>query len=417
SGYVPAGRSAFVNFTTLENALREAQGRDFDSTQLRVSISLLERVGLIRRHPDTPRTALLKVLSESRKAEDERFAQLIRILNAPGGQQMRYEMVWLSREMGVTVSEIDLLLLDWQENGLISYTGERRDPVIERLPAPGGVAADIDRFLEERDRVQQLQAEQMISYATREECRHVTLAAHLGEKIIPCEESCDYCNPDPDKVLPTTANAPELPRNTGQVIVECLESFPFNAGRPSLVKALTGSAASNISSERVKHFGALAAASPSSISKAIDELTAQGYIRSYEDGDFRLLEVTRKGSDGVPDDAVSLKQKSAPRAGARPGTPKSRSRSMAQPETQERAPTPEESAVFERLRAWRRTTASAENLPPYVIFHDRTLWAIARAMPSSASELTRVSGIGSAKIERYGEDILAMVNPPLGEDC
>ncbi|HUP28289.1 MAG TPA: RecQ family ATP-dependent DNA helicase, partial [Chloroflexia bacterium] len=255
SGYVPAGRSAFVNFATLENALREAQGRDFDSTQLRVSISLLERVGLIRRHPDTPRTALLKVLSESRKAEDERFAQLISILNPPEGQQMRYEMVWLSREMGVTVSEMDLLLLDWQENGLISYTGERRDPVIERLPAPGGVAADIDRFLEERDRVQQLQAEQMISYATREECRHVTLAAHLGEKIRPCEESCDYCNPDPDKVLPTTANAPELPRNTGKVIVECLESFPFNAGRPSLVKALTGSAASTRSSERVKHFG------------------------------------------------------------------------------------------------------------------------------------------------------------------
>jgi ATP-dependent DNA helicase RecQ len=48
-------------------------------------------------------------------------------------------------------------------------------------------------------------------------------------------------------------------------------------------------------------------------------------------------------------------------------------------------------------------------VPPYVIFHDRTLAAIAAARPSAAEELARVKGVGPAKLAAYGEELLRLI--------
>jgi ATP-dependent DNA helicase RecQ len=69
-------------------------------------------------------------------------------------------------------------------------------------------------------------------------------------------------------------------------------------------------------------------------------------------------------------------------------------------------------ALFERLREWRAKTARAAGLPPYVIFHDATLAAIAAAHPESHDELAGISGIGAKKLERYGDEILGVVASP-----
>jgi ATP-dependent DNA helicase RecQ len=65
--------------------------------------------------------------------------------------------------------------------------------------------------------------------------------------------------------------------------------------------------------------------------------------------------------------------------------------------------------LFEALRAWRRETASAAGVPPYVIFHDATLAAIVEAKPADLAGLGRVSGIGEAKLKRHGADLLAVL--------
>ncbi len=65
--------------------------------------------------------------------------------------------------------------------------------------------------------------------------------------------------------------------------------------------------------------------------------------------------------------------------------------------------------LFEALRAWRRERAAEQKLPPYVIFHDTTLAAIARRRPTSADTLAKISGVGQAKLERYGADVLRVV--------
>ncbi len=64
--------------------------------------------------------------------------------------------------------------------------------------------------------------------------------------------------------------------------------------------------------------------------------------------------------------------------------------------------------LFERLRNWRRAAALEHNVPAYVILHDATLRAIAAARPVSLTELADIPGIGAAKLERYGAEIVAV---------
>ncbi len=65
--------------------------------------------------------------------------------------------------------------------------------------------------------------------------------------------------------------------------------------------------------------------------------------------------------------------------------------------------------LFERLRRWRRDRAASDGVPPYVVFHDKTLAAIAEAKPTSSAALREIAGVGPAKVERYADDVLAVV--------
>jgi DNA helicase-2/ATP-dependent DNA helicase PcrA len=65
--------------------------------------------------------------------------------------------------------------------------------------------------------------------------------------------------------------------------------------------------------------------------------------------------------------------------------------------------------LFERLRAWRKERADAESVPAFVVFTDATLQLIAEQRPTSPAALLRISGVGPAKLERYGEGVLEVV--------
>jgi superfamily II DNA helicase RecQ len=62
------------------------------------------------------------------------------------------------------------------------------------------------------------------------------------------------------------------------------------------------------------------------------------------------------------------------------------------------------------LKAWRTERARRDKVPPYVIMHDRNLEELATRRPSSLAELARCPGIGPAKLERYGDELLAVVD-------
>ena len=65
--------------------------------------------------------------------------------------------------------------------------------------------------------------------------------------------------------------------------------------------------------------------------------------------------------------------------------------------------------LWEALRECRRKIASERNLPPYVIFHDATLKQMLAERPADRDALLRISGVGQAKLERYGEQFLEVL--------
>lgn len=66
-------------------------------------------------------------------------------------------------------------------------------------------------------------------------------------------------------------------------------------------------------------------------------------------------------------------------------------------------------AVFERLRAWRKARATADSVPAFVVFTDATLQLLAEHRPDTAAGLLTITGIGPAKVERYGAEVLAEI--------
>lgn len=66
-------------------------------------------------------------------------------------------------------------------------------------------------------------------------------------------------------------------------------------------------------------------------------------------------------------------------------------------------------ALFERLRALRKRLADAAEVPPYVVFPNTTLAAMASARPATAAELLAVPGVGEKKLATYGEPFLAEI--------
>ena len=70
----------------------------------------------------------------------------------------------------------------------------------------------------------------------------------------------------------------------------------------------------------------------------------------------------------------------------------------------------ENPALFEALKAWRSGRSKADGMPAYVVAKDTTLEAIAQLVPTTLQELLTVDGIGPAKLDRYGDEILAVVD-------
>jgi DNA helicase II / ATP-dependent DNA helicase PcrA len=93
--------------------------------------------------------------------------------------------------------------------------------------------------------------------------------------------------------------------------------------------------------------------------------------------------------------------------GLRPDAP----RELTPARARSRAKRPEaaDAELFGRLRAWRKAQAEAQQVPPYVVFSDATLVAIADARPSSRVGLAQISGVGPTKLTRYADPVLEVL--------
>jgi ATP-dependent DNA helicase UvrD/PcrA len=98
-----------------------------------------------------------------------------------------------------------------------------------------------------------------------------------------------------------------------------------------------------------------------------------------------------------------------------PGSGRVRPRAVASGMTRTgRASVRADGPLADQLRAWRRKRAEADGVPAYVVFNDRTLAALSERQPRSRGELLSVEGIGPSKLDKYGDELLALLTPGEG---
>ena len=70
-------------------------------------------------------------------------------------------------------------------------------------------------------------------------------------------------------------------------------------------------------------------------------------------------------------------------------------------------------ALWEALRDRRRILAEEQGVPPYVIFHDRTLQEMCASMPRNRQQFGRLTGVGERKLDKYGDEFIAVIEAHL----
>ncbi|MDQ6908378.1 MAG: RecQ family ATP-dependent DNA helicase, partial [Chloroflexota bacterium] len=130
-----SGRYGIVSLETLQRMADRA-----DETFVRVGVSMLERVGLIRRHFDLPRGATVTLRSD----DDPEIRAFARASGLDAGQTADLNLIDLAGALDTEPSALESSLLAWADADLVRYLGTGRDPLIEFLPAPPNVGERID---------------------------------------------------------------------------------------------------------------------------------------------------------------------------------------------------------------------------------------------------------------------------------
>ncbi len=282
-----------------------------DETLVRVGLSMLERVGLLRRHFDLPETATLTLTGAP--APDNEAARVAEVAGLVVGTPREVDVLLLAERAGLPPAEVEARLLTWHDAGYLRFRGGPRLPLIELLPAPPDVADRIDALLHDYRQRQEQRVEAMAAYARSAECRHRALAAHFGQRLAPCRTMCDICAPQAGAgvrvarssrgVTMPSARDEHDPRPDVRRLLDGLANLPFAMGRSGLARALKGGANSPVEPERLPEHGALRHLSLTAIEDLIERLIDEGYIDRDARDEYRRLSLTILGKKARRDAA------------------------------------------------------------------------------------------------------------------
>jgi ATP-dependent DNA helicase RecQ len=369
---------------------------------VRVAVSFLERAELLKRHFDLPRTAVLTVRQET--ADDVSFERFVRAARLRLHQPLSLDLTSVCAGMDLDPREVESWLLRWCDRGWLEYRGMGRDMLLELLPPPPDASRRVADLLEEYCVEQDKRIEEMVAYATTSGCRHNHLGAYFGGRPVADCRSCDNCTAP--TFTPQERPVKKAPPSThpAEVILQCVSHvshLPFSMGKPGLSKVLKGSIASSVRSDRCPEYGALAYLSRSAIGQQIELLIAEGYLSRDEEHEYRRIALTEKGKKALRDPSLLPNMPSA--STARREKDKAKKRDVG-----DEAEVDEE--LWQRLQAWRLEQARSQKVSAFVIFHDATLRRIATLRPANREELAAIKGIGPGKLEKYGQEVLRIVN-------
>ncbi|QXJ60500.1 DNA helicase RecQ [Enterococcus raffinosus] len=218
---------------------------------------------------------------------------------------------------------------------------------------------------------------EMNQYAHTQLCLQRYILKYFGEDQPDCGR-CSNCLDEREQVDITIE---------AQKVLSCVKRMGEKFGKALVAKVLTGSNDQKINQwkfHELPTYGLMKEHSQKEVANLIDYLTAEQYLVPSK-GQYPLLSVSEQGI------SVLLGKKEVYRKQA--------------PVKQLVA----DDELFEKLRSLRSQLAQEKNLPPYVIFSDKTLTELAEKQPQTSLEFLQIKGVGKSKLDNYGEQFLTLL--------
>ena len=255
---------------------------------------------------------------------------------------------------------------------------------------------DVSEAPDARKRMEQRKLDALLGFAEASQCRRQILLRYFGDQSPPCG-NCDVCLEPPETFDGSIA---------AQKLLSCIYRTGERFGQAHVISVLLGESDERI--ERLAHdklstFGIGAEHDRTAWRSIIRQLVAHGLI-TVDVAGHGGLSITQQGRS-------FLREK--PRLSLRILKKAAAGRKAQRRQATEALPTADRD-LFEKLRARRFELAKAQSVPPYVIFHDKTLAEMAAQSPRTLAELAHIPGVGDVKLARYGEAFLAVIKEHAG---
>jgi ATP-dependent DNA helicase RecQ len=257
----------------------------------------------------------------------------------------------------------------------------------------------IDQMTDEEERsIAMEKVNQMAGFAEHNVCRRKKLLNFFGEDY-PLDNcgACDICSGDVEQIDITI---------DAQIVTSAISRTQQRFGTGHIIDIVTGADTKRIRDLRhneIKTYGTGKHKDKKYWRFLVDELLAQGAIQV--DGDrYPVLKLAKKGLDVLygKEKITALKREEKIK------TKKQTMKSSEYSDYDEN--------LFERLRVIRKNLAEEQQVPPFVIFSDRTLHEMCRHYPATLSGMRNINGVGDAKLERYGEYFIGEIQTYLNDN-
>lgn len=238
---------------------------------------------------------------------------------------------------------------------------------------------------ETQQRIEQNKLNHMLAFAEATHCRRQILLRYFDELSDTSCKYCDICD-NPPQTIDATEDA--------QKFLSCIYRLRQNYGMAYVIDVLRGSSSEKLQQSGHQHLSTFAIGKDKSANywKQLGwQLLHRDYC--YQDlSHFNVLRLSKKSVSLLKgEEQIFLSQ---PKADLKMKEAKNKERNLLSK--------PEESLLFDSLKALRRKLADEENKPPFMIFSDTTLHEMVREKPKTMEELLNISGIGQYKLNHYG---------------